>query len=984
MNKGIYGISKNRTYDTKYHTLVESASYAITASAASSISFPYIDLNGNISAYGLNYFKVTPKETDTGIAANFLANGSPTGYGYAFQFQANTTTNQLLFVGDNTTAAHYIHTDAYSGGAGWPLIFGVADGGQNWNVNSNLLVLTPNQKVGIGTTSPNAKIDVRGGAHFGNGQPTNYINTGDHTVEITATGSSAPLTLIGGSGGVEIWIDTTPTKGVWYGSAIPGVAADGNIHFSTYNTASSWVDRIVVGNTTGNVGIGTSTPTNKLEVIGGVKATSFTGSFSGSIFGYVPNSATSSFVQNTQTSSFVTNLQTSSFARINVGNTFSGDTNTFSSNIGISNTVNATGFTDQNASIYTDGGLRVTKNAYVSGTLYTNDLVVYGTSSLLNITASQLNISTNLITVNTFSPTNRYGGIAVIDSGSSPVGSGSFLYDSLQDEFIFVHKGDGTDVTSSHFLVGPETYNQLGNETYIAANRLLKSQGNEHVTSSNISDTGIIVSINSNAQITGSLIVSNGITGSFSGSVFGYVPNEATTSFVPNTATSSFVPNTATSSFVTNTQTSSFLLNSQTSSMTAGTASKVEGGTANYITRWTDSTTVSTSQIFQNGSNIGIGTLSPVSPVHISSSTSPLMNVECSDAAAYSNIRFTGTGKRYTIGVGNSNETNFGVANDFFVYDDSVGAMRVVVDTNGNMGIGTVTIGTEANLYLGAKNTVEGGQITLQKGTTQASASHLDNYGNTFRILRGTDIENSGANSVDLQLNHTNGQLTLPKYTGSAAFTNTPTALLGVDTSGNITTTGFIDPVKGYQAAGSNIKAFPVGLNTQNFTATAAIATNQQIRFNAVLLSTHETITGVRWYQGALQSGATPTNYNGFGLYSLSGTTLNLIASSSNSTTIWTSTNSTATSWNSIAFDTPPQTLTAGLYYIAHMYSVSAAGTAPTFVVSAAVNNANTGIPGLTTNNKLTCTINTQTTMPLSVAMSTLAASTTFQAVALY
>jgi hypothetical protein len=154
--------------------------------------------------------------------------------------------------------------------------------------------------------------------------------------------------------------------------------------------------------------------------------------------------------------------------------------------------------------------LTLVGNQTITGSLtVTNDLIVLGSASFQSISQSTLNIGTNLITVNTFSPSARFGGLAIIDSGSSPLASSSFLYDSVQDEFVFVHKGDGTNVTSSHFLVGPETYNNLGNETYITNNALLKSQGNEHVTSSNITDTGALVRINSNTAITGSLTVSS-------------------------------------------------------------------------------------------------------------------------------------------------------------------------------------------------------------------------------------------------------------------------------------------------------------------------------------------------------------------------------------------------------------------------------------------------------------------------------------------
>lgn len=143
----------------------------------------------------------------------------------------------------------------------------------------------------------------------------------------------------------------------------------------------------------------------------------------------------------------------------------------------------------------------------ISGSLIIqNNLTVLGSASIQYISESTLNIGTNLITVNTFNPGARFGGLAVIDSGSSPQVSASFLYDSVQDEFIFVHRGTSTSaITSSHFLLGPETYNNLGNENYLTANRIPKGKGNEHLNDSNISDNGSVVSVNSNTQITGSL-----------------------------------------------------------------------------------------------------------------------------------------------------------------------------------------------------------------------------------------------------------------------------------------------------------------------------------------------------------------------------------------------------------------------------------------------------------------------------------------------
>ena len=144
-----------------------------------------------------------------------------------------------------------------------------------------------------------------------------------------------------------------------------------------------------------------------------------------------------------------------------------------------------------------------TANQIISGSLtVTQEFVVLGSSSIQHISSSTLDIGTNLITVAVNQPSVRFGGIAVIDSGSAGQ-SGSFLYDALQDEFIFVHRGNGTNVTSSHFLLGPETYDDLGNETYLTNNRVPKGSGKEHLNDSNITDTGTLITLGSNSVVSG-------------------------------------------------------------------------------------------------------------------------------------------------------------------------------------------------------------------------------------------------------------------------------------------------------------------------------------------------------------------------------------------------------------------------------------------------------------------------------------------------
>ena len=149
----------------------------------------------------------------------------------------------------------------------------------------------------------------------------------------------------------------------------------------------------------------------------------------------------------------------------------------------------------------------------ITGSLYvSSNLIVQGSSSLQNITASAVSIGTNTVILNTNNPAVRYGGLSVTDSGSAAGKSGSLYFDSTDDEWIFVHQGNAS-VTSSTVITGPETYDNLGNETHLTDNKLVKAKGGFHIVDSNISDTGTKVSISSDLDVIGAISSStiNGI-----------------------------------------------------------------------------------------------------------------------------------------------------------------------------------------------------------------------------------------------------------------------------------------------------------------------------------------------------------------------------------------------------------------------------------------------------------------------------------------
>ena len=235
----------------------------------------------------------------------------------------------------------------------------------------------------------------------------------------------------------------------------------------------------------------------------------FTGSFSASVSSSIATISSSVTTTITTLSSSVSTSFSSSVASVtSLSSSVSASVTSLSSSLTSVNTTqnNRLGSIESITGSYaTTGSNTFFGTQTFSGSVYiANDLIVQGSSSIQYISASSVSIGTNIVQLNTANPSVRFAGLTIIDSGSVG-GSGSFLYDSVHDEFIFVHRGNGTNVTSSHFVLGPETYDSLGNETYLTNNRLPKGTGKEHLVDSQISDDGTTVSIGGALTVTGNI-----------------------------------------------------------------------------------------------------------------------------------------------------------------------------------------------------------------------------------------------------------------------------------------------------------------------------------------------------------------------------------------------------------------------------------------------------------------------------------------------
>jgi hypothetical protein len=151
-------------------------------------------------------------------------------------------------------------------------------------------------------------------------------------------------------------------------------------------------------------------------------------------------------------------------------------------------------------------------NQVITGSLYiTTDLIVQGSSSLQNITASAVSIGTNKVMLNTATPAVRFAGISVQDSGSNAGVTGSIFWDGLCNRWIYSNPSD-IGYSGGMLLSGPRT-STLGTESPLTCNYIAKSGGGDHLYDSCIIDDGTTVCINATLKASGQVC---GLMGTYS------------------------------------------------------------------------------------------------------------------------------------------------------------------------------------------------------------------------------------------------------------------------------------------------------------------------------------------------------------------------------------------------------------------------------------------------------------------------------------
>jgi hypothetical protein len=203
-----------------------------------------------------------------------------------------------------------------------------------------------------------------------------------------------------------------------------------------------------------------------------------------------------------------------------------------------------------------------------------------------SVTGSAVIIGQEYIILNTQTPAARYAGLQIYDSGSNS--TASIVWDSLTNHFVY-ENASGSSYSGGGFMAGPRNTGSLADITYPTLNRVLRGQGGDHLYDSNIFDDDTAIRLEINTQVTGSLNVSGGITGSLYGTA-SWAENAITASYVLNAVSASYAANALSSSFATSaslaqtSNTASYVLNAVSSSYSDFALSSSQATSSSFAT----------------------------------------------------------------------------------------------------------------------------------------------------------------------------------------------------------------------------------------------------------------------------------------------------------------------------------------------------------------------------------------------------------------
>jgi hypothetical protein len=183
-------------------------------------------------------------------------------------------------------------------------------------------------------------------------------------------------------------------------------------------------------------------------------------------------------------------------------------------------------------SLGVDGNTTYNNDLTVGGDLYVSgNFTVLGTGSIITLSGSQVDIGTNKILLNTYAPFERFAGIDVYDSGSNAGVTGSLLWDSQNNVWLYANPS-GSDYASARFIAGPKNTGSLGEETGLTNGHFPIATGDDHISDSLLTYQGTTLALNTNKFTVDSNSGDTLISGNFTIEGLGGVDNGNYTSYI--------------------------------------------------------------------------------------------------------------------------------------------------------------------------------------------------------------------------------------------------------------------------------------------------------------------------------------------------------------------------------------------------------------------------------------------------------------------
>lgn len=289
-NEGKVGIGTSSPY-APLSIVGETVSAYFTATTTTASTFPYASTTA-ISSTGSAYFATSGGKV--GIGTTTPSYGLDINQATAGMNNSNANGVEFHLKNTNGSSRDWV---MLSTGSSW------AGGGQEgfFNIYDNTagvqrLTINTSGNVGIGTTSPATKLDIYGAAI-----PLGFtgITTGTQYMQGANTGGSFRLGLESSTG------DSMTGSGLAYATVLGSVNSTA-LQLATNNAARLTID------TSGNVGIGTTTPSQILDVEGANPAITIWSTSAGGVQGIMQSFSTTDLRFGTNTNhplSFYTNGQ---------------------------------------------------------------------------------------------------------------------------------------------------------------------------------------------------------------------------------------------------------------------------------------------------------------------------------------------------------------------------------------------------------------------------------------------------------------------------------------------------------------------------------------------------------------------------------------------------------------------------------------------------------------------------------------------------